>query len=207
MTFEEARQAGKCFVLGCDPGPFNSAFVLVRFEGDAVAFKAAAYLPNEAVATPAQAWPFLQGQVFAGNELAAWPLFFAYERVGFQGKCPGDTTFETAAMGGEARRALRMFVAGTYALRSSEWRHPLTGIGNAKTPLVYQEICRFFEPTGAGSDPYKGTSKGPGPLWAFHQAGAGGNMDHLKDAAGVALGLSRVRFRSGADPEKFRLAF
>jgi hypothetical protein len=205
MTFEEARKGEKCFVIGCDPGPFNSAFALLRFMGDRVDIKSSAYLPNSVVATPVEQWPFMRGMLCPNGE--GWPLFLAYERVGFQGKCPGDATFETAAAGGEIRRAFRPFVEGTYAMRSSEWRHPLTGIGNAKTALVYQEICRFFEPTGAGSDPYKGTSKGPGPLWAFHQAGAGGNMDHLKDAAGVALGLSRVRFRSGADPEKFRLAF
>jgi len=206
MTFEEARKLEKCFVIGCDPGPTSSAFALVRFMADRVDIKGSAYLPNSVVATPTLTWPFMQDQLTPGDD-EGWPLFLAYEKIGFQGKCPGDTTFETAAMGGEIRRAFRPYVSGTYALRSSEWRHPLTGVGNAKTPYVYQELCRFFQPTGGGADPYKGNSKQPGPLWAFHCAGAGGNMEHLKDAAGVALGLSQVRYRSGKDPEIYRLGY
>lgn len=206
MTFEEARKNNPVYILGSDPGPTSSAFALVRLEDPLYPSSApeiikALYAKNSEVAETDFA------ERFAACVPNPSPFFLAYEKIGFQGKCPGDTTFETAAMGGEIRRAFRPFVQGTYALRSSEWRHPLTGIGGAKTPLVYQELCRFFKPTGGGADPYKGNTKQPGPLWGFHLAGAGGNMEHLKDAAGVALGLSQVRYRSGKDPEIYRLGY
>jgi len=161
----------------------------------------AAYVSNDVMGRP----DFAEMFITAVPSPAA--MFLAYEKLGNQGKTPGDATFETAAAGGEIRRAFRPYVEATYALRSSEWRHPLTGIGGAKTPLVYQEICRFFRPEGGGSDPYKGIAKKPGPLWDFHKAGAGGKVEHLKDAMGVALGLSQVRFRSGRDPEIYRLPY
>lgn len=214
MTIEQAT-VGKHFIIGCDPGPVCSAIVLVRRtpdgEGGFVTdIKKANYLENRLLASRV---PWVQASPDDGGLSTSdgWPTFLAYEKCGARflggGKSAmiGESTFETAAMGGEIRRAFRPFVSGVYALVSSDWRHALTGRGNAKTPLVYHEIChRFFEPAGGGSDPYKGTSKEPGPLWGLHEAGKGGNMEHLKDALGCALGLTLVRFRSGKDPEMYR---
>jgi hypothetical protein len=133
------------------------------------------------------------------------PRYLAYEKCGTQwGKCVGEEVFETATMGGEIRRAFRPLVKETYVFRSSDWRNLLCGRGNAPTPVVYAEICALFEPTGEGADPYKGTLKKPGPLWDLHLAGKGGNVEHLKDALGCALALTRCEFRTGEGPEKYR---
>lgn len=206
MTYEEAiAKYPEVVLYGCDPGPESCAFVelvltLLKPNREERAFvRNAVYLDNKDIAEGA-----LHDWFFNKPLVSALPRFLAYEKVGMQGKFCGESTFETATMGGEIRRAFRPHVCGTYAFRSSEWRHPLTGVGNAKTPLVYAECCSFFEPSGGGADRYKGTKAAPGPLWGLHSAGAGGNVEHLKDAMGVALGLTRVRFRSGKDPELYR---
>jgi len=130
--------------------------------------------------------------------------YLALEKCGAQFKCVGESVFETAAMGGEIRRAFRPFVTATYVFKSSEWRYLLCGQGNAKTPMIYAELCALFEPTGGGKEPYKGNKAQPGPLWDLHEAGRGGNMEHLKDALGCALALTRCVFRTGEGPEKYR---
>jgi hypothetical protein len=205
-TVEAAIDRGKhVYLLGGDPGPESSGLVCLRVSRAAgqdynVELVDAAYLPNRELAKETALYRF----TIWLRDLDSGGSFFCYEKVGMQGKFCGESTFETATMGGEIRRAFRPFVEGTYAFRSSEWRHALTGVGNAKTPLVYAECCTFFQPTGKGSDPFKGKTSDPGPLWGLHAAGAGGNVEHLKDAMGVALGLLRVRFRSGRDPEIYR---
>lgn len=203
MTYEEAlRGCDKFFVAGVDPGPVSSAIVLVRFIKGVPDIKMALYADNAGFDDDDKFRALFNVGLCGAGE--GKPLFLAYEAVGAQGKFVGETTFETAAMGGEIRRAFRPYADATYRMVSSDWRHALTGQGNAKTPLVYHEICRLFEPTGAGADPYKGTKDKPGPLWNFHAAGKGGNVEHLKDALGVALGLTRVRFRGNRDPEIYR---
>lgn len=188
-------------VAGCDPGPGHSAFVRVLIGKRA-----------DGMVKAKLVW----AQYQANPEIAAWirPLvnvaaisygmddFLAIEKCGQQGCSPGESVFETAAMYGEIRQLFRPMP--TYALRSSEWRHALTGMGNANTPAVYEAVKQFFDPTGGGADPYKGTKAKPGPLWGLHEAGKGGNVEHLKDALGAALGLTMIRFRSGVDPEAYR---
>lgn len=214
MSFEDSlnRWYPCVYLFGCDPGPESSAIVCLKVlspkteePGPSIELVSAVYASNKDLAEDdyvLAAFPRLSESAARGR--AASGNFFCYEKVGMQGKFCGESTFETATMGGEIRRAFRPFVEGTYAFRSSEWRHALTGVGNAKTPLVYAECCTFFQPTGKGSDPFKGKTSDPGPLWGLHAAGAGGNVEHLKDAMGVALGLLRVRFRSGRDPEIYR---
>lgn len=204
MTFELKghMDSGRGLVIvGCDPGPERSAFAFVRHKPNEDAeLLHAAYLDNDTLDSLA---------LWASFRCASWnldglPLVLAYEGVGAQGKFCGESTFETAAMGGEIRRLFRPHVAATYRFISSEWRHALTGQGNARTPLIYHELCKFFPPTGGGADKFKGTKDAPGPLWRLHEAGKGGNVEHLKDALGVALGLTLVNFRSGRDPEEYR---
>jgi hypothetical protein len=203
MTYLEAVAAGPVGLIGVDPGPVSSAYcAAILFEGE-VALTDAAYLPNSALVPQisptrlerlaAAAWPGKQGQ-----------CFLCYETCGAQGKFVGESTFETAAVGGEIRHWFRSHVSGTYAFKPSEWRYLLCGQGNAGTPLIYAEECAMFKPTGAGGDPYKGSLSQPGPLRGLHIAGQGGNMPHMKDALGVALALTRAQFRTGADPEKWR---
>jgi len=183
-----------CLIFGSDPGPESSAVVGVRvFEGRPKLVWAA-YTTNE----------YLRDPLLINAPYEPGPRFLSYEKCGAQFKSVGESVFETAAMGGEIRRAFRPIVSATYALKPSEWRYLLCGQGNAKTPMVYAEICALFEPTGGGSDPYKGTKDKPGPLWALHEAGKGGNVEHLKDALGCALALTRCEFRTGEGPEKYR---
>lgn len=200
MTVEAAMAAGPCTVVGCDPGPEFSALAVITCRGGDYEFLGAEYVNNRDLTSPSFCIHFWD-RAGAG---AVRPVFFAYEKCGAQGKTPGESTFETAAMSGEIRRAFRNHVTATYAMRSSDWRHAIAGAGNAKTGLVYVEICALFPGTGGGSDPWRGVKNKPGPLWALHEAGRGGNMDHVKDALGVAMGLTRVRFRSNKDPEIYR---
>ncbi len=190
-----------CLIIGSDPGPESSAIVAVSFTAGKPELLRAAYQSNESLAK--QSLDYVLAVYCSG-----WrPAYLAYEKCGAQFKCVGESVFETAAMGGEIRRALRPIVAATYAFKPSEWRYLLCGQGNAKTPLIYAEICALFEPTGGGADPYKGTKDKPGPLWALHEAGKGGNMEHLKDALGCALVLTRCVFRTGEGPERYRRAW
>ena len=206
LKFEDAIADSPALVLGCDPGPTHTAFaavVLYPKDSSPARLAYASYADNSGLD---EAYRMVEHAV--KRELlypaGARCAFLAYECVGAQGKFCGESVFETAAVGGEVRRLFRRLVDGTYKFVSSEWRHALTGQGNARTPLVYHEICKRFPATGGGSDPCKGTKDAPGPLWDLHAAGKGGNVEHLKDALGVALGLASVRFRSGRDPETYR---
>ena len=207
MTVEEAAAKGGYFLLGCDPGTTSSALCLLAAGPEGVRLVSAAYRYNADMA--------LRGPSEWGlgvlTDLGG-PLFFVYEKLGMQCKVVGEEVFETAAVSGEIRRAVRPLVHGTYALRGSEWRHALTGQGNASDSATrYAVEHEFFAPTGGGRrDPYIGTEAEPGPLWAAGAAGKkregdkNGNICHIIDSAGVALGLTLVRFRSGRDPEIYR---
>jgi hypothetical protein len=184
-----------CVIVGSDPGPTSSALVWVRMVDGRPSLRGAIYADNKDLAN---------GDMFEMLADDHGAAFCAYEKCGNQFKCVGEKVFETAAMGGEIRRAFRPHVQATYSFSPSEWRYLLCGQGNAKTPLIYAEICALFEPTGDGADPYKGTKVKPGPLWALHEAGKGGNVEHLKDALGCALALTRCEFRTGEGPEKYR---
>lgn len=198
-TVKETMGAGQQFgVVGCDPGPTHSAIVLAHFVCEDSRYKVTqlrcAYFANENVDEAVR--PFI------GN--GSHPLFLAVEICGSQFRMVGASVFDTAAMGGVVRHACKGHVNGIYCMRSSEWRHALTGAGNSRAPMVYDEIKRFFEPNGKGSDPYKGIAAAPGPLWDLFEAGKGGNAEHLKDALGCAIGLTRVAFRTGQSPEQYR---
>jgi len=201
MTVTEAMQGqDNLFIIGCDPGPESSALVgIVTHPSGAVSLHWAYYTDN-AILAASPSW-------FACVGHSKDRTFLCYETCGAQGAFVGASTFETAAMGGEIRRAFRPLVAATYAFRPSEWRYALVGKGNAKAPEIYAAICESFNPTGGGKDPYKGTTAKPGPLWALHEAGKGGHCEHLKDAIGVALAVLKVRFRSGEAPEKYMRSY
>lgn len=199
MTVKKTMEVKATFgIIGVDPGPENTAAVrvlLVPQDGQYYVNQIeAVYFPNTKMSE--SLYPWLAHSIN--------PQFLAVEICGTQFKTVGESVFETAAMGGAVRYYAGLSTNGTYCLRSSEWRHALTGAGNSRSPVVYEELKRFFVPSGGGSDPYKGIRAMPGPLWAFHEAGKGGNVEHLKDALGVALGLTMVEFRSGKSPELFR---
>jgi hypothetical protein len=198
-------------MIGCDPGPSYSALVGLEcaskqnlapdqgFMMPVLRVLGAGYVRNDMLA------PTLFG---ASPED---PVFLAYEACGAQGKFVGETTFETAAMGGEIRQMYRKIAGPAYGMKSSDWRYMLSGQGNAGTPLVYASICRYFTPVAipatekkAPKNLYKGSTKYPGPLWDLHLAGEGGTVEHLKDALGVVIGLLLATYRTGRDPEEFR---
>jgi hypothetical protein len=200
MTFLEALAAGDPIVLiGIDPGPAHSAICTVQLSKETVSVLQAGYPSNQELSNRHA----LTGRVPKIPQRLT--TFLCYETCGAQGAFVGESTFETAAMGGELRRMYRPFVDGTYAFRPSDWRYLLCGQGNARTPMIYAECCKALgRPTGGGSDPYRGTKDRPGPLAGLYEAGKGGNMEHMKDALGVALALTRCLYRTGADPEKYR---
>ena len=200
ISYEDARKQGDVCIIGCDPGPVSSAIVAVALfhNGSRPNLLHAAYPLNTDV----------------GNEVSLIyhfvrqfdnTSFFAYECCGAQGRFVGESVFETAAMGGEIRREFRPLVSGTYKLKPGEWRYALCGKANAKTPEIYEAFSEWFLPTGGGHDGLKGNKAQSGPLAALHEAGKGGNVEHLKDALGVALSLEKIRFRSGKDPETYRM--
>lgn len=196
-----------CFIIGCDPGPTHTALAVLRFMKDPhpipLALTGAWYTPNEALEADPESWPVFDGRLRSDDTEEGWPTFLALEKCGAQGKFCGESVFETAAVGGEIRRALRPYVSGIYTMVSADWRHALTGQRNAGTPMIYHEICHQFEPTGGGSDPYKGLRANPGPLWKLADAGKDSGP-HVKDAIGAAIGLTMVRSRKGKDPEAYR---
>ena len=195
MTYLEAAELdGPIFLIGCDPGPVCSAICLVSVVRGRALLLMAEYTCNKDLGNCVQP-PAKRDD----------PVFLCYEACGAQGAFVGESTFETAAMGGEIRRMFRPFVDGTYAFSPADWRYLLCGQGNARTPLIYAECCKALGPgTGGGADPYRGTKSKPGQLAGLYAAGKGGNVEHLKDALGTALALTRCAFRTGESPEKFR---
>lgn len=204
QSFEECRGAGPVYVAGCDTGPGSCAFATVlmrpRAEPEVVN---AYYVANADLARSPELWRSRLVGSLRGRADGI-PLFFCYEHCGCQGVVVGNDVIETAMMCGEVRRLYRPHVRATYAFSPSDWRYMLCGWGAAKTKAIYADLCNLFPKTGGGADPCKGTKAEPGPLWDFHKAGAGGNMEHMKDSLGVAMALDRVRYRTGGSPERFR---
>lgn len=204
MNYTELGDRG-CYVFGSDPGPESSALALVYVKAGVPRLLIdALYAENRVLAGWRDPLNYFE-QRHHGLLLATTPKFFCYESCGPQGKFVDGGTFETAAMGGELRRLFRGHVDATYAFDPSDWRHILTGRGNAGTRPIYEAACALFgSGEGGGADKYKGTKKQPGQLARLHAAGAGGNMEHMKDALGVALALTRCQFRRGEPPERYR---
>jgi len=199
-------------IISSDPGPVSSAVTATYVTVDRgvveMRILGAWYLTNLSWAEPFP-YPWVSDVLDHCKNLGTF--FFAYERVRCSyGSNVGATVMDTATMSGDLRRAFRPHVSGIYAIASSDWRHALTGQGNARTPQVKGSLHEFFEGFGGGADAYKGTKKQPGPWWPIVLAGAkrpgdkGSNIEHLIDALGVAAGLTRMRFRSGKDPEIYR---
>ena len=118
-------------VFGCDPGPEHSALVHTSIVRDVMGRKRAhlvgAWYPeNKDLAG------LMKEVLHPGSMWRRSYAFLAIEKCGQQGCSPGESVFETAAMSGEIRQLFRPIP--TYALRSSEWRHALTGVGTP--PLV-----------------------------------------------------------------------
>ena len=199
-----AEERGHVCIMGCDPGPTHCAFVLIRSPAmpmpkAVAAILGAWYVPNREINLVLS---------FVVREFSSMKLdAFAYESCGSQGSVPGESTFETAAMGGEARSVLRSHVNATYSFSPDRWRYALCGRGNAKDKDVAEGLRALFPASGGGADPTMGTKAQPGPLWALRAAGTGGNAVHLRDAVGVALAPLLIRYRSGVDPEQFRRAW
>lgn len=188
-------------IIGVDPGPVSSAYVAVRVRPDkAVVW--CAYLPNKHCGSSIVP-VFLRDMPPAPGEIR----WLSYERCGAQHCYVGSSVFETSEMAGAIREAFHGHVAGVYAMRPSEWRYALCGRGNARAPEIYAQCCELFPlPTNKAADPYRGLKNDRGPFAPLYDAGAGGNVEHLKDALGAALALTRVGFRTGGDPEMYRLA-
>ena len=166
-----AERLGYIESLGCDPGPTHCAFVLARVPFMHIPLPTAEvigawYGPNKMIGLD------LPGHVgFAGAVRNTH--IFAYESCGSQGSVPGETTFETAAMGGEVRAMMRPRVNATYMFSPDRWRYMLCGRGNANDRAIAEGLRALFPATGGGADPYTGTKAKPGPLWALRVAGAG----------------------------------
>ena len=92
-------------------------------------------------------------------------VVFVYERIkSTYGASVGFSVTDTAAMTGDLRCSFRPYVEGIYALGSSDWRHAITGRGNAPDAMTREFLTSYFEPFGGGKDPYKGITKQPGSL-------------------------------------------
>jgi len=198
FTHEYVTENNAVWVVGCDPGPINTALVCVSLKKSSVPLLVCAeYVPNKRIYDPAFKWPTIR---------VPGALYFACEECGMRkGVSPGADAWETAEMVGELRRLMRSYVDGSYFFRPADWRYYLCGRGNAETAAIYGETQLLFpKPDTKASDPWKGNSKLHGPLWGLHAAGAGGNMEHMKDALGVALAMTRCEYRTGKTVEIHR---
>ena len=216
MNIEDAlKQASKdspVVIISADPGPINSALTLLWTKpGGKLELDDAWYLPNEKWGDAKFFYAWLEEQKLVNGIREDGYFYFVYEAVVTSyNSVIGASVMDTAAMAGELRHAFRPYVDGIYGMPSSAWRHALTRAGNAPAKHVKLGLHEFFEPTGGGSDPYKGNTAQPGPWDPIYQAGKpvnkGGkpNYEHLIDAMGVGVGICRTRFMSNTDPEKFR---
>lgn len=204
-------EAAPFVVIGCDPGPELSAFATVACrntdrDGLFAVLGPCGYLKNDG----GEVEEFRDRLTQPGRFAFANPadLFLCYESCGARfGASVGQQVYETAAMGGEIRTIFRPLTGPAYHFKPVEWRYLLTGYGNAKTPEIYGACCEWFDRSGGGADPYRGTKAAPGPLAGLYDAGKGGNMAHMKDALGVALAALRCHVRIGASVDRYRRGY
>ena len=155
-------------VVGIDPGPETSGFVLLEEKGDWLKVLSS----NCAVSTD-DIVLYLAG---CGAKVAC------VEWVTFYGRMVGASVFDTARVAGYWQAIAERKGMDVEFITRPDVALELCGTKRAKDGQVHAELSRLFETKawkGGGKIPARGTKKQPGPLY--------GIRSHAWDALAVAV--------------------
>lgn len=178
----------RSLILGIDPGPVTSGLVVLDWEARKVCC-ASNCADNHSLLVSLCArdgiLDFIDHKFFYSSF-----LFGAIEKVVPYGRSVGRDTMDTSWWGGKLDTAVGLFLGKSVAVSRPSVKIALYGSLTCKvegsvrkgvdTKLLRECVKEYFEPSGGGSDPYKGTKAKQGPLYCVR-----GN--HAWDALAVAL--------------------
>jgi len=169
-------------ILGIDPGPTRTAWVLIHGVGDSVKLLDCDWCENHNA-------KFQMQRVAPGS--SSVKVFC--EDIQSYGLAVGESVFMTARWVG---RFWEMFEGEAPFTRITEPKVKLhlCGVMRAKDTHVRRATLDRFEQSGGGSTPEIGTKGNPGPLFQFKEVSAARKqecgksaMEHLWSALAVAI--------------------
>jgi hypothetical protein len=145
---------GGGMILGIDPGPKQTALVLVDHQMIPAAF---AKVPNESI-------------VEFFFQLDFFPDLVGIECVACYGMAVGAEVFETAEWCGRIWEIVNRHLAHPliYRVYRKQVKTTLCGTTKAKDSNIRQALIDLYPATGGGKVPQIGTKKEQGPLYGMH---------------------------------------
>ena len=145
-------------ILGIDPGPVRTAWVLIHGSGENTRVLRSDWAENEKVADD------IRSSAVGGSVIQR----VVCEDVRSYGLAVGETVFMTCRWIG---RFWEMFEGYTEFIIADEptIKIHLCGVAKAKDTNVRRAAFDRFEPYGGGKTPEVGTKKQPGPLFEMYQ--------------------------------------
>jgi len=151
------------YVIGIDPGPTQSAIAVIQRQDGEYSLQDFDYDTNAEIAR------FIRN--YSADRLII-------ENVSHYGRGVGQSVFDTCFAVGYFYAVAEPYFF-VELIKKPDVGHVITGSRRATKSQVQQAIKERFNPTGGGSDPYKGIKSNQGPLY--------GTSNHILDAIGVAI--------------------
>jgi hypothetical protein len=141
-------------ILGIDPGPKQTAIVLVDKQMIPIRIEKA---PNKSI-------------LGLFEELAPIPCIVGIECVASYGMAVGADVFETAEWCGRIREAIanHIYLPLIYRVYRKQVKTTLCGTTKANDSNIRQALIDLYPATGGGKVPQIGTKKEQGPLYGMH---------------------------------------
>ena len=193
------------FIIGCDPGPAHSAFALVYCDGMDPDVVDMAYVPNGRIAEvrdPSEFYKLLDecsdsNKYFTESVTAkASTCAFVFEKCGVQAGGANALVFETCMTAGAIRQLMGHLANDSFAFSPSDWRYVLTGKGSANDTIVRNVLLTLTPNCDILSRRFSTKAKKELNLKKPITS-------HVRDAAGVALALGLLTYRTGNDIKRF----
>jgi len=173
-------------ILGIDPGPVRTAWVLIHGSGEAVRLLDCDWQEN--IDAKRNAFRALSLHADQGREAVFCEDIQSY------GLAVGETVFMTARWVGRLWEYYESFNIPFTRITEPKVKLHLCGQMRAKDANVRRACLDRFEASGGGSTPEIGTKGDPGPLFMFKEVSAKRKqecgksaMEHLWSALAVAL--------------------
>jgi hypothetical protein len=174
--------------LGIDPGQKSSGVVVLDW-GNRQVLMADNQYPNERLLNTLKKHNLFRGPGSGDIVLFSCIDMVSIEKVVTYGRSVGQETMDTAWWGGKFHTAAEWAVGRVEAISRPTVKMMLYGSlvykdatsrKGVDTKLLKSCAKSYFEPTGGGNDPYRGTVKCKGPLFCVRGV-------HAWDALFVAL--------------------
>lgn len=182
-------------IVGIDPGPVSSGVTFVKWDMPRQVLFSTSSFTNAALVN----WflfndKFIFDSLDISSELFSDISLVSIEKIVAYGMSVSQATFDTAWWSGRFFQAISFgagFDKNTVMISRPDVKVALYGATTYKdstsgrlksvdTRVLKECIHRFFEPTGGGKDPYKGTKHCVGPLYRVKGS-------HAWDALAVAV--------------------